>query len=486
MTDAFESAIPEAFRSWVSERRRSKETYRDTFIRYAISYRSGVEKQLSFLLDRDGLGSRELVIGAGFHAATFAINRGLSYCISPDPPGGIFAMGGRPVFYVNSRNRPMGLGLEYNQPGSQGPLNEIVGGFFQPSELSMLEHQEQSDISLAVRLMLASYSRVQRGRVVEVTRTIGGYRVKAVNQLGKPIKPDRIYKRIIAATGLTEPRITCKLRGRRDRIMDLPTFLRKMGDPTNLRPLKGYKRVAIVGKKDSGKIVAEWFLGLGPQPGLSTAAQDAVERITWIGQDALTKEVYEQCERSRYAGLGRSFPRIGNLNYYYRIEPAPGRALEVTGGSQTATVDWMSPQGPRSEKFDLVVLCTGFENKVDELFAEFDQGTDEIRGVEGPIARQYRGENIYVIGPAAELTPTEAQIKQAKLDLIQESVASAFRYGPATAAFAKYLNRLDAPKARPMRPKTTRVRTTDGIVGAGSAPTFPTGININQVTGTIT
>jgi hypothetical protein len=69
----------------------------------------------------DSGSDREVIIGAGFHAAVYAATRVLSGFPKPlvvergHRAGGTFAMTDRPTFYLNSRNRPGGGGLAGDQ-----------------------------------------------------------------------------------------------------------------------------------------------------------------------------------------------------------------------------------------------------------------------------------------------------------------------------------------------------------------------------------
>jgi hypothetical protein len=126
----------------------------------------------------DTLGSsstdREVIIGSGVHAAVYAAVRVLSGYPKPlvlernERAGGTFAMTARPVFYLNSRNRPGGAG----QAGDQGAsLNYLPGAPIQAADLSMAEYQTNADMAFVVRLALAQYADVVTdARVLSVSR----------------------------------------------------------------------------------------------------------------------------------------------------------------------------------------------------------------------------------------------------------------------------------------------------------------------------
>ena len=424
----FDDRLSGFLRGYLRGRQQSGESLKDVLLREVSLNRGSFRSNLGGRVVPAPTEVPEVIIGAGLHGTIYAANRGQTLCF--DQQGSrtsIFGQGYRSVFYLNSRNRPED---DYRRPGAPGPLNSIVGGIFQPSEINILEYQSQDDLALAIQINLLNFARVVRAKVVKVGKVakMADYRYRyQVDFIGGYT----LTNRVVIATGLGEEVMPVKPS---QRVWGFPEFLRVMGNPGVAKPLQGYKRVAIIGTGDSGKVVAEWFLGLGPQPGFSSAAEDFVERIVWIGQENLTKEDWEACERSRYIGLGRSFPRSGQPNYYYRIQPEPGRAVSVRNGSKSVRVDWVGPKGRKSEKFDLAVFCTGFENRVMDLLPDFEE-TEVYEAYGVPVARRVSGEEIYMVGPCADLELEEREIDPRIA--IPENSAAAFRYADKTAAFAK-------------------------------------------------
>jgi hypothetical protein len=239
----------------------------------------------------------EVIVGAGLHAAIYSavrVARGFEKPLvleADKTVGGAFAVSKESAFYLNSRNRPGKLSV----PGRDGALNVLPGGMIQPSDLSGDEYQRNTDLAFCIRTTLAMCAHVVPGRKV-----IGTDKYNAVLDGG-----DRVpYERLIYATGLGEANMLIGSYADGQRVLTFPQF---MGSLDTTFPLRGMKNVAVIGAGDSGRTVIEALCGQGPTSRWSVASLDWPDRIDWFGvpEDSLTRQGYEECNRSRYKGIGR-------------------------------------------------------------------------------------------------------------------------------------------------------------------------------------
>src|SRR4051794_11996579 len=116
-------------------------------------------RQQDLLVNIDDM--REVIIGSGFHAATYAAIRVLSGHEKPlvlersQRVGGTFAMTSHPTFSLTSRNRPGSAGLAGDQGAS---LNRLPGALVQAANVSMAEYQTNTDMAFVIRLALAQFA----------------------------------------------------------------------------------------------------------------------------------------------------------------------------------------------------------------------------------------------------------------------------------------------------------------------------------------
>jgi hypothetical protein len=220
----------------------------------------------------DSGSDREVIIGAGFHAAVYAATRVLSGFPKPlvvergQRAGGTFAMTDRPTFYLNSRNRPGGAGLA----GDQGvALNYLPGAPIQAANVSMAEYQTNTDMAFVIRTALAQYADVvTNAKVASVVRDGTGVEIQLENR-------DPLFAgRVIDARGLGDPAEQDVANG--TTILTFPQFMARMA---SMWPLRSVRRAAVVGGGDSAKCAVESLLGVAPQPFMAAAALDWVQRI---------------------------------------------------------------------------------------------------------------------------------------------------------------------------------------------------------------
>jgi hypothetical protein len=360
---------------------------------------------------------REVIIGSGFHAAVYAAVRVLSGYPKPlvlernERVGGTFAMTARPTFNLNSRNRAGNGGLAGDQGAS---LNYLPGGPIQASNLSMAEYQTNTDMAFVIRLALAQFADVVTNASVVSVSANGNAGV----EIGIEDRDPLFGGRVIDARGLGDPGDQDVANGAT--ILTFPQFMQRMA---GMWPLRGVRRVAVIGGGDSAKCAVESLLGVGPQPFMAVAALDSVDRVDWYS-DALptTCEGWQQSVRGRYQAIGQ----------YLR----PGRRLTVMD-RRARPVALPGAGLIDGRRYDLVVLCTGNRETVigGLQFSEFDEYTIPDANV---VARAHYNLPAYRIGPHARL-PFTTQEREDGIADFNANAVSMFRTAPKTAALAATL-----------------------------------------------
>lgn len=380
----------------------------------------------------------EVVIGAGLHAAIYCavrVSKGFRkpLVIEAGPRvGGAFAVSQGSSFYLNSRNRPGDLGL----PGTQGgALNVLPGGVVQPADLSGDEYQRNADLAMSIRATLAMYARVvTERRVTQIGPGENGKRHTVLLEDGTKVPANRV----IVATGIGDPKADPyrdtfgdKIGDRR--IITYPEFMRRLDDRF---PLRGIKRVAVIGAGDSGKTAIEGLTGLGPANHWSVAGLDWPEYIDWYGvKNAATCESWEQNNRSRYKSIGRVLPRV--INGPARVSRMP-RANYWSPGFECATVD--------ERTYDLVVRCDGFAQRPIDGLEDGSKARVGSRTVGATYAP-----DLFAVGPCAGIPVSSAEREASPaLADIPENSTSLFRYAGRTAALAASLP-TPTPAFKPVR-----------------------------------
>lgn len=372
------------------------------------------------LLDAAGT-RREVIIGAGFHAAVYAAVRVLAGFPKPlvlergDRVGGTFAMTARPTFYLNSRNRAGSAGLV----GDQGAaLNYLPGAPIQAANLSMIEYQTNADMALIIRLTLAQHADVVTGADVQAVTADGAGGVELEIADRDPLRAGRI----IDARGLGDPADAEVANG--STIQTFPQFMARMA---GMWPLRGVRRVAVIGGGDAGKCTVESCLGIAPQPFMATAALDSVERVDWYADDLPTScDGWQDQIRGRYQAIGR----------YLRPDRRGVQRLTVIARrAQPVALPGLALISGRS--YDLVILCTGSkETPIDglEAGAFYEYSTDDGTVV----AKEHTGLPAFRVGPHARLPFTSEERQDGVADIDANRV-SMFRTAGKTAILAATL-----------------------------------------------
>ncbi len=359
---------------------------------------------------------REAIIGSGFHAAAYAAVRVLSGYPKPlvlgrnERVGGTFAMTARPTFYLNSRNRAGSAGLAGDQAAA---LNYLAGAPIQAANVSMVEYQPNTDIAFVIRLALAQYADVvTNANALSVVPGGPGVEIEIEGRAAL------LAGRVIDARGVGDPSDQDVANG--TTIVTFPQFMQRMA---SMWPLRGVRRVAVIGGGDSGKCAVESLLGVAPQPFMAAAALDSVDRIDWYSDQLPTNcEGWQRQIRGRYQAIGRYLRPDRLLNVL-------GRRARPVGLPDMGVID--------GRTYDLVVLCTGNrETDIDGLdFASFYEYTIADAYV---VARKHFDLPAFRIGPHARL-PFTAQEREDGIADIPENAVSMFRTATKTAALAATL-----------------------------------------------
>jgi hypothetical protein len=363
---------------------------------------------------------REVIIGSGFHAATYAAIRvlagfGRPLVLERGPRvGGTFAMTEQPTFYLNSRNRRGPAGLAGDQGTS---LNYLPGAPIQAANVSMAEYQTNADMAFVIRATLAQFADVVPS--AQVDAIFGGDDGLEIDIHGRGSIP---AGRVIDARGLGDPAGQDVADG-----TSVLTFGQFMARMAGVWPLRGLRRVAVVGGGDSAKCAIESLLGLAPEPRMAAAALDYVERVDCYSQSLPdTCDQWQEQERARYQAIGR----------YLREDQFGVRRLTVID-RQARPVALPTGALIDGRTYDLAVVCTG--NRETPIVGLDAGSLTTYFAPDGvPVARKHDDRGAYRVGPHARLRFTDVEIAGG-IAAIPANAVAMFRTGPKTAALAASL-----------------------------------------------
>lgn len=375
----------------------------------------------------------EVFIGAGLTGAVYCATRAMMGMPVPmvleveERAGGSFAVSRSATFYLNSRNRPGGLGI----PGSQGSLNFLPNAPIQPSELGFEEYQVNADVAYAIR---AAYA-LMDAKVITKTSVydlvVKPDSKKSGNCVEVQTNRGRITaSRVVVGTGIGQPRVDW-FAG--ERLLSFKQFMRRLDQPF---PFRDMGRVAVIGAGDSGKVVIEALTGQGPARHMSVAALDYPRDIVWYGQQSLDRGTFENCNRPRYKRLGTLFSQTGYRSS--RVKPISAKVGYVEEGYDCVLVD--------GQPYDLAINCTGYEPSssvlglsLDDQYFWMNENETDYYGRFMP--DDYGDPLIYFAGPAAKLPRSDAE-RRATPDAgttaqQREQQVAAWRYTGRTAMLAQ-------------------------------------------------
>lgn len=369
---------------------------------------------------------REIVIGGGFHAAVYCANRvrmGFPKPVvlekgSADQVGGAFAVSLKPVFRLNSRNRPGTAGL----PDQDKALNYLPSGLLQPSMITSEEYPTNADMAWLIRLTLAQYADLYPD--VTVTRFSGQSREEATVTIAGDDEPV-LFGRVLDArgAGLAEPADSPVM-------LTFGQFMARMG---GMFPLRGMNQIAVIGSGDSARCAVESLLGIAPGH-TSAIGLDYVTRTDWYtGGDigGRTCSEFRDGERGRYIRIAQYLQgNASNPSTRLRVMDSRGYATPMPDGVLV---------GDRT--YDMAIVCTGGTlPEIDPsglIFYEVFGGDDSSRGTT-QLASSAQPFPLYRIGPAANIPFSLAERQAGVADIPANRVAM-FRLAPRTAALAATL-----------------------------------------------
>ncbi len=374
-------------------------------------------------------GTREHVIGAGVHAAIYAATRarmgkGRPVVWEMRAPGGAFSVGGgKPVFWLQSRNRPGIPGIP-----EQGNLNYLPGAVLQPSHISAGEYPDNAAVRYCIRATLAAYADVQ----LDTVRSYADdYSISITTQRYGRFDVGRV----IDARGMGTDSAAL-LPERRMHIVTFFEFMDRMSTPF---PLKGVRRLAVIGGGASGRGAIEAAVGIGPASHFSMPELDWVRQIDWYasGLPGTNFENWVQNEqRPRSLEIARYLPRADTAR------KSESRRLRTF--NQPATpVDGPESASIGSRSYDLVVVCAGLARRDGAMatvpgpasWAEFAPPSGGIS-----VARRLQAREVYAVGPVAKLPTTPNERNSLLTETVPGNEVSILRYGPKTASLAMALD----------------------------------------------
>jgi hypothetical protein len=281
----------------------------------------------------------------------------------------------------------------------------------------MAEYQTNADLALVIRLALAQYADVVTQ--AEVIAADGDERCVDIEIRDRGALTAR---RVIDARGVGDPVDQRTANG--TSVLTFAQFMQRMAGRW---PLRGLRRIAVVGGGDSGQCAVESLLGIAPAPAMASAALDHVERIDWYSQTLPdTCKQWRKQVRGRYQAIGR----------YLRPDRFGARRLSVLDRQarpvalpDTAIVD--------GRTYDLVILCTG--NREVEIDGLAERSFATYTTPDGiAVARKHVDRSAFRVGPHARLVFTGYEFSNGIAD-IPANVVSLFRTAPKTAALAASL-----------------------------------------------
>jgi hypothetical protein len=383
------------------------------------------------------VAGREVIIGAGYHAAVYAACRAaMGYPRpvvlernAPEAVGGAFAVSMQPVFRLNSRNRPGPAGL----PDQGRALNALPGGLLQPAMTGSEEYGTNASMAWLIRLTLAQHADVYPGITVTGLRPgFGSNRSRLT--LSTSAGDSIIAGRVLDARGCGDALDSSATSAT---VLTFPQLMARMG---TMFPLRGLRQAAVIGGGNSGLCAAESLLGIAPGH-TSVAGLDYVDRVDLYATtlDGQSCDTFRESSRGRYMALAQSLAgNVSNPGTRLRIISQRASAASLPGGALV---------GDRA--YDLAVLCTGLfrpELRDDLRYDTLDRagylnGVTGTASSEATLARMAAGFESYRIGAAADIRFSAAE-EAAGITAIPASKVAMFRLGPRTAALASLLKPL--------------------------------------------
>jgi DNA-binding protein len=425
------------------------------------------ETKEAFLKSKKFISVNEIVVGAGPQAAAYLqaktsadASESVLVVDRNNKPGGTFRDVGA-AFYLNSTSR------EYEgiraRPGS-GDLNYVhdIVGMPDYKGRRWVEAGSLGEVS-SVGVFLSSSLPLMETEVVKVEfnkdfSIQGKYKV-LMQDLNSGEKFTVYSNKVVFTTGLGKSlpfpdveteRLIQRERRSADRaqvvskIESFTEYVERVGNPEFKQPLRDVngKEVLLVGGGDSGRVIAEYLTGLGPENGYRDGVTQlgSPKRIFWVlGFEGVRRcaEYIEQ-SRARYSQIAQA------INSGVLI-PVPGRLTKIKQDGKAYTIEhtFVDEQGNRVNKrsrleyllpadgrkgratettrnetirFEKVILTTGFESSIPQVVEKLSPGvefSEAFKLVEGkleaydgkstPYAREHKvAEGVFLAASANE------------------------------------------------------------------------------------
>lgn len=385
------------------------------------------------------LEDREVIIGAGYHAAVYAASRVAAGFPRPvvleqspgEQVGGAFAISLNPVFRLNSRNRPGTAGL----PDQDKALQYIPGGLIQPSMVTSEEYPTNADMAWVIRATLAQFADVYTGISVSgISASSRRSKIPVTTSQG-----ELTVGRILDARGIGTPtKSAVDAASQCPAIRTFPQFMAQMGD---MFPLRGMQQVAVIGGPDrlglggdSAKCAIESLLGIAPG-GSSLTGLDYVSQVDWYAElpDGQTCTEFRKSQRGRYIRLAQFLRgNKSNTSTRLRVMGTRGFATPIPGGVLV-----------NSRTYDMAIIATGtarpFLRDSYSYFPYRVPDTGVRTGTTGVLATWADPIESYRIGPAADIDFSPEESASLSTGANPANKVAMFRLGPRTAALASTL-----------------------------------------------
>lgn len=387
----------------------------------------------------------EVIIGAGVHAAAYCSARVAAGYPKPlvlersTRVGGAFAVSEAPSFYLNSRNRPGLPGL----PNRGQALNVILGAPVQMAALSGLQFQPNTDMSYVVRCALAENARVLVNAEVTGCESTGNGTFSIYLASGEAFKA----RRVIDARGLGDSNAAGVADGKR--IMTFQQFAARMDTAF---PLRGMRRIAVLGAGDSAFCTVEAAMGSGPDGSRIVTALDYVESVDLYGP-GLPRDCdsWRKTQRGRYQDIAGYLPTpVRDVRPTDTFDNRGNRVYAATSSGKPARVNVFDRRAActpttgavivGTNTYDMAVLATGNTLKdIPGAPSRMSQFRPADSDDAEPIATRDRYDTEYYrVGPAAELPFSSAE-ERTGIAVIAANRVAMFRLTPRTAALATTL-----------------------------------------------
>jgi hypothetical protein len=414
------------------------------------------------LKKRESITTDIFIIGSGPQGTAFAekfkhLFPDASFLFADKSPviGGQFRANDE-QYDLNSMNvakKALGLSYEKGQPNDLGEHAVI-----QTTDISAAEYPRSNDIGLvsAVNNYKAAPSLVNT-QVVSVEKNsnnnIGQYTVNAIDLDTK--KPIKIYTNmVIGSTGMgntktgidmNTPETKKALERNAGTTMTFPELLNllKTEHPQRLRKIFT-KGIAILGGEDSAAVTSEKIIAKIKELSLSYVDIDIFGAKYKNAEEFLNGTIDRYKHLSEYIEDPDTKERvIFHMKRKSRIKPhiekVSGLLDSFKGVRLTLEDDSVS-----RKSYGLVVFATGYQNNTPELFTGIisEKGAAiPVYDAEGKVilGKQIPGENIYHIGPAAEIPYSEQDLQKVPANMQHRYKNALRRLIPLTEKLAEQL-----------------------------------------------